>query len=61
MAGAPKLPKAVIDLTDAKSSEPNLRHLYGRGALCLGAASWDELATWRRGAAGISRPRAAEK
>jgi hypothetical protein len=38
----------VIDITEAKSSEHNLRNLYRRWAEFMEAESWDELANWRR-------------
>jgi len=38
----------VMDITEAKSSEHNLRNLYRRWAEFMEAESWDELATWRR-------------
>jgi hypothetical protein len=37
-----------MDITEAKSSEHNLRNLYRRWAEFMEAESWDELATWRR-------------
>ena len=37
-----------MDITEAKSSEHNLRNLYRRWAEFMDADSWDELATWRR-------------
>jgi hypothetical protein len=37
----------VMDITEAKSSEHNLRNLYRRWAEFMEAGSWDELATWR--------------
>jgi hypothetical protein len=43
-----KLPGVVMDITEAKSSEHNLRNLYKRWAEFMEAESWDELATWRR-------------
>jgi hypothetical protein len=42
-----QLPGVVMDITDAKSSEHNLRNLYRRWAAFMEAESWDELATWR--------------
>ena len=36
-----------MDITEAKSSEHNLRNLYRRWAEFMEAPSWDELATWR--------------
>jgi hypothetical protein len=38
------LPGSVMDLTEAKSSEHNLRNLYRRWAQFMEADSWDELA-----------------
>lgn len=43
-----KLPGVVMDITEARSSEHNLRNFYKRWAEFMDAASWDELATWRR-------------
>jgi nitrite reductase/ring-hydroxylating ferredoxin subunit len=43
-----RIPGSVMDITDAKSSEHNLRNLYRRWAEFMEAARWDELATWRR-------------
>jgi hypothetical protein len=43
-----QLPGVVMDITEAKSSEHNLRNLYRRWAAFMEAESWDELATWRR-------------
>jgi hypothetical protein len=43
-----QLPGVVMDITEAKSSEHNLRNLYRRWAEFMEAESWDELATWRR-------------
>ena len=37
-----------MDITEAKSSEHNLRNLYRRWAEFMEAESWDELASWRR-------------
>jgi hypothetical protein len=37
-----------MDITEAKSSEHNLRNLYRRWAAFMEAESWDELAAWRR-------------
>ena len=42
-----QLPGVVMDITEAKSSEHNLRNLYRRWAAFMEAESWDELATWR--------------
>jgi phenylpropionate dioxygenase-like ring-hydroxylating dioxygenase large terminal subunit len=41
------LPGVVCDITEAKSSEHNLRNLYRRWAQFMEADSWDALATWR--------------
>ena len=41
------MPGMVMDITEAKSSEHNLRNLYRRWAEFMEADSWDELATWR--------------
>jgi phenylpropionate dioxygenase-like ring-hydroxylating dioxygenase large terminal subunit len=43
-----KLPGVVTDLTEARSSEDNLRNLYRRWAEFMEAESWEALATWRR-------------
>ena len=43
------LPGVVMDITEAKSSEHNLRNLYRRWAEFMEATSWDALATWRSG------------
>jgi hypothetical protein len=43
-----QLPGVVMDITEAKSSEHNLRNLYRRWAAFMEAESWDELAAWRR-------------
>jgi hypothetical protein len=37
----------VTDLTEAKSSEDNLRNFYRRWAAFMDAPSWDDLAGWR--------------
>jgi phenylpropionate dioxygenase-like ring-hydroxylating dioxygenase large terminal subunit len=37
----------LVDITEAKSSEHNLRNLYRRWAEFMDAESWNELATWR--------------
>ncbi len=50
-----RIPGTVMDITDAKSSEHNLRNLYRRWAEFMEADSWDELATWRREDPGIVR------
>ena len=44
-----------MDITEAKSSEHNLRNLYRRWAEFMEAESWDELATWRRAESGLVR------
>jgi hypothetical protein len=41
------IPGTVMDITEAKSSEHNLRNLYRRWAEFMEAESWDDLATWR--------------
>ena len=46
-----RLPGSVMDLTEAKSSEHNLRNLYRRWAQFMEADSWAELAGWRQPAA----------
>ena len=43
-----RIPGTVMDITEAKSSEHNLRNLYRRWAEFMEAESWNELATWRR-------------
>ena len=43
-----RIPGTVTDITEAKSSEHNLRNLYRRWAEFMEADSWAELATWRR-------------
>ncbi|HEU0155672.1 MAG TPA: SRPBCC family protein, partial [Stellaceae bacterium] len=53
-----RLPGTVMDITEAKSSEHNLRNLYRRWNEFMAAKSWDELATWRHG--GDELVRAAE-
>jgi hypothetical protein len=42
------LPGSVMDLTEAKSSEHNLRNLYRRWAQFMEAEDWSELTPWRR-------------
>ena len=42
-----KFPGMVTDITEAKSSEDNLRNLYRRWAEFMDANSWSDLATWR--------------
>jgi len=46
-----RLPGWVMDLTEAKSSEHNLRNLYRRWAQFMEAESWADLAIWRKSAA----------
>ena len=46
-----RLPGTVVDLTQANSSEHNLRNLYRRWAQFMEADSWDDLAAWRSPAA----------
>jgi phenylpropionate dioxygenase-like ring-hydroxylating dioxygenase large terminal subunit len=43
-----RFPGTVMDITEAKSSEHNLRNFYRRWAEFMDAAGWDELASWRR-------------
>jgi len=43
-----RVPGVVVDLTEAKSSEHNLRNLYRRWVEFMEAESWDELTSWRR-------------
>jgi len=43
-----RIPGTVVDLTQAKSSEHNLRNLYRRWADFMEAESWAELMDWRR-------------
>ena len=45
-----RIPGWVIDITEAKSSEHNLRNLYRRWAQFMEADSWDDLMSWRRNA-----------
>jgi hypothetical protein len=54
-----RIPGTVLDITEAKSSEHNLRNLYRRWAEFMEAESWDELASWRRNGATMTA-RAAE-
>jgi phenylpropionate dioxygenase-like ring-hydroxylating dioxygenase large terminal subunit len=42
------LPGWVMDLTQAQSSEHNLRNLYRRWAEFMEAKDWDQLMTWRQ-------------
>jgi phenylpropionate dioxygenase-like ring-hydroxylating dioxygenase large terminal subunit len=44
-----RVPGTVMDVTETRSSEHNLRNFYRRWAAFMDAGSWDELATWRRG------------
>ena len=53
-----RLPGTVVDLTQANSSEHNLRNLYRRWAQFMEADSWDDLMVRPRPTAGI--PEAAE-
>jgi hypothetical protein len=48
-----RLPGIVMDITDAKSSEHNLRNLYRRWAEFMEADNWAALATWRGGESGV--------
>jgi phenylpropionate dioxygenase-like ring-hydroxylating dioxygenase large terminal subunit len=50
-----RLPGVVTDLTQAKSSEHNLRNLYRRWAQFMEAESWDQLATPHHGAAAVAQ------
>ena len=43
-----RFPGSVMDITEAKSSEHNLRNLYRRWAQFMEAEDWGALATWRR-------------
>ena len=43
-----RIPGTVMDITEAKSSEHNLRNFYERWAEFMEAKSWGELANWRR-------------
>ncbi|HEV2301649.1 MAG TPA: aromatic ring-hydroxylating dioxygenase subunit alpha, partial [Stellaceae bacterium] len=45
------VPGAVIDITEAQSSEEPMRNLYRRWAEFMEAPSWVELASWRMRAA----------
>ena len=54
-----RVPGTVLDITEAKSSEHNLRNLYRRWAEFMEAESREELATWRRNGATMTA-RAAE-
>jgi hypothetical protein len=42
-----RVPGTVCDLTQAKSSEHNLRNFDRRWAEFMEAGSWDELTSWR--------------
>ena len=55
-----RIPGTVMDITEAKSSEHNLRNLYRRWSEFMEAESWDELATWRRADQDHAIVRAAE-
>jgi hypothetical protein len=37
-----------MDVTEARSSEHNLRNFYRRWAEFMDAERWEDLATWRR-------------
>ena len=50
-----RLPGTVVDLTQANSSEHNLRNLYRRWAQFMEAESWSSLAPWRSPACRPSR------
>ena len=50
-----RIPGTVMDITEAKSSEHNLRNLYRRWTEFMEAESWDELASWRNGEAMATR------
>jgi hypothetical protein len=50
-----RLPGVVVDLTQAQSSEHNLRNLYRRWAQFMEADSWDELMTSRRKTAAVAQ------
>ena len=43
-----RFPGTVMDITESRSSEHNLRNFYRRWAEFMDAAGWDDLATWRR-------------
>jgi nitrite reductase/ring-hydroxylating ferredoxin subunit len=43
-----RLPGMVMDITEARSSEHNLRNFYRRWAEFMDAEGWEDLATWRR-------------
>jgi hypothetical protein len=43
-----RIPGTVMDITEAKSSEHNLRNFYEGWAEFMEAESWSELANWRR-------------
>jgi hypothetical protein len=49
------LPGVVMDITEARSSEHNLRNFYKRWAEFMEAESWEALATWRSPASAASR------
>ena len=44
-----RIPGTVMDVTEARSSEHNLRNFYRRWAEFMDAEGWEDLATWRRG------------
>jgi hypothetical protein len=50
-----RLPGVVVDLTQAQSSEHNLRNFYRRWAQFMEADSWDELMTSRRKTAAVAQ------
>jgi phenylpropionate dioxygenase-like ring-hydroxylating dioxygenase large terminal subunit len=43
-----RFPGTVMDVTEARSSEHNLRNFYRRWAEFMDAERWEDLATWRR-------------
>jgi len=43
-----RFPGTVMDVTEARSSEHNLRNFYRRWAEFMDAEGWEDLATWRR-------------
>jgi phenylpropionate dioxygenase-like ring-hydroxylating dioxygenase large terminal subunit len=43
-----RFPGMVMDVTETKSSEHNLRNFYRRWAQFMDAEGWEDLATWRR-------------
>jgi phenylpropionate dioxygenase-like ring-hydroxylating dioxygenase large terminal subunit len=50
-----RIPGTVLDITEAKSSEHNLRNLYRRWAQFMEADTWADLAGWRHPAAATAR------